>query len=285
MPFVRIDLRCARAEAAGLEHALEVAGALAVTLEDAGAQALLEPAPGETPLWDQVSVSALFDPERGALVAARLPADCVSEVQDDDWASRWRQHAVQRRFGKRLAIVPSDGPAPVDCQAVVRLDPGLAFGTGGHATTSLCLAWLAEHVQAGLTLIDYGCGSGILALAAAQLGAASVVAVDHDPQALAATRANAAGNGVAAHRLTVCGPDEEPWQQADLLVANILARPLIELAPRFRQLLKPDGRFALAGLLDTQADVVAHAYADWAEIRVAGSEDGWCRLDGRVRTG
>jgi ribosomal protein L11 methyltransferase len=202
----------------------------------------------------------------------------VTVLEDAQWEQAWRQSAVARAFGDGLWVLPFDAPRPAAARAVVRLDPGLAFGTGSHPTTALCLAWLADQALAGRSVIDYGCGSGILALAAAALGAAEVHAVDHDPQALAATRDNAARNGLA-HRVAIT---EDP-PMADVLVANILANALDALAPRFAALVRPGGRIALSGILPGQADALAARYGAAFDVEPARESGGWVLLSGRRR--
>ncbi len=275
---------------AGLaEAALEAWGASAVTWAEAeGAEAVLEPPPGETRLWDRVRVEALFEADADltaihAAVAAALgeaPADWQAiEVPDTAWERVWLADFKPLHFGHGLWVVPT-GTEPPDPGAVnLRLDPGLAFGTGTHPTTALCLEALAAAPPVGQTVIDYGCGSGLLGIAALKLGAARVIAVDNDPQALMATRDNAARNAVA-ERLVVQGV-EAPLPDADVVVANILAGVLIELAPRLLGALQPGGRLQLAGLLDTQAAEVRGAYEPAAGFGPGAVRDGWRRLDGQ----
>ncbi|HET7370206.1 MAG TPA: 50S ribosomal protein L11 methyltransferase, partial [Gammaproteobacteria bacterium] len=249
-------------DAERVEAALEELGALAVTLEDAADDALLEPAPGEQPLWPSSRVRALFDADqdvaaiaatlRAQLGGAALPDPQITQVADQQWETAWRRDFKPMRFGARLWVCPSGEPAP-DGAIVVRLDPGLAFGTGTHPTTALCLEWLAQAPLAGQRVIDYGCGSGILAIAAAKLGADRVYAVDYDAQALTATRENAAANGVA-DKIETISPELFGDVTAEVLVANILARPLVELAAQFASLVKPGGRIAVSGVLQAQCD-------------------------------
>ena len=269
------------AEAAG--ETLEAVGALAVTWLDGGDAAILEPKPGTVPdlrAWRDVRAVGLFpvDTDVSAVRACFVgrPID-VDFVADSDWAARWRRHVEPRRFGA-LTVAPSHAPAAGLGGTVLRLDPGGAFGTGGHPTTRLCLAWLASAGVAGRSVLDHGCGSGILAIAAKLLGAARVVAVDHDPQALAVTRDNAAVNGVGLEVASNDGFD--PGPPFDLVVANILADTLIAKAPRLRSCLAADGRIALCGLLPEQADGVARAYPDVVFEAPRGME-GWVLLAGR----
>lgn len=276
-------------DAERVEAALEELGALAVTLEDAADDALLEPAPGEQPLWPDSRVRALFDADRdlGAITAAlrawfgetALPDPAVTPVADQQWETAWRRDFRPMQFGPRLWVCPSGESAPDDA-VVVHLDPGLAFGTGTHPTTALCLEWLARASLDGKRVIDYGCGSGILAVAAAKLGAERVYAIDYDPQALTATRDNAAANGVA-DKVETAAPELFGDVTAELMVANILARPLAELAERFAKLVEPGGRIALSGILQTQCDELATLYAHWFDMNDAILRDDWALLEGR----
>ncbi|HXE66994.1 MAG TPA: 50S ribosomal protein L11 methyltransferase, partial [Rhodanobacteraceae bacterium] len=205
------------------------------------------------------------------------------EVADRDWERAWMDRYQPMRFGRRLWIYPWNVEPPSDDResTVVRLDPGLAFGTGTHPTTALCLEWLDGLDLADRTVIDYGCGSGVLAIAALKLGAARAIGVDNDPQALTATRDNAARNGVA-DRLRACLPDEPQMDvQADVFVANILASPLSELAPLFASLCKPGAPFALSGILAGQETELLERYRDcgFSNLRTARRED-WIRIDG-----
>jgi ribosomal protein L11 methyltransferase len=272
-----------------LEAALLAAGALAVTLQDAGDQPVLEPAPGATPLWPRVRVTGLFDALTDkAQVAARVRrllggAEALQgrweTLADREWTRAWLDDYRPMSFGRRLWVCPH-GQTPSAADAVVvHLDPGLAFGTGTHPTTALCLTWLDGADLRGQDVIDYGCGSGILAIAAAQLGARRVYAVDIDPQALLASAANAAANGVAA-RVAVSTPDGLRNESADVVIANILANPLMALAPRLNKLLGAQGRLVLAGLLVHQAPAVQTAFAPWFRFTRPWQREEWVLLSG-----
>ncbi|WP_159016582.1 50S ribosomal protein L11 methyltransferase [Cognatiluteimonas profundi] len=305
MPFLELIVPCGKAEQARYEHALEDLGALAVTLLDADADssnehAILEPGVGETPLWDALTLSALFahDTDALSLLAALEAFDGgldwsqarLRAVADQDWERVWMDQYVPLHFGKRTWIVPWNQPLPDDANntdaAVVRLDPGLAFGSGTHPTTSLCLQWLDaiayEGGLAGATVLDFGCGSGILALAALKLGAAGAVAVDNDPQALIATRDNAERNGVA-DRLTVAAADQEVPARYPVVVANILASALDRLADTLAARVQPGGCIALSGILFGQEDALLARYAAWFDDLQVVREDDWVRIDGRRR--
>jgi len=213
-----------------------------------------------------------------------LPGDAIrcERVADRVWEREWLKDFRPMRFGRRLWVCPG-GQSPADPAAIVlELDPGLAFGTGTHATTALCLEWLDAHVTAGMTVLDYGCGSGILALAALKLGAARATAFDIDPQALIATRDNAARNALGG-RLTIAGTAGAIAGPFDFVFANILAGPLRQLAPELARHCRPGGAVLLAGLLDAQAAEVAEAYGPWFDIETAARRDGWSALTGRRR--
>jgi ribosomal protein L11 methyltransferase len=272
------------------EVACFAAGAVSVTLTDAVDDAILEPAPGEVRLWPQTVMQALFPaaaagPEAIIALAGALdlPASCirVERIADRVWEREWLKDFHAMRFGRRLWVVPNHEPAPADPEAVmVRLDPGLAFGTGTHPSTALCLTWLDSRLPANATVIDYGCGSGVLAVAAARLGARAVHAFDIDPQALIATHDNAAANAVGPliqiHAAAAALP-----QTVDVLMANILAGTLIELAPQLCGRLSPGGQLVLAGILKQQVHEVLAGFAPWLTLRVFAERDGWSALCGQ----
>lgn len=274
-----------------LEAALTEAGAVSVSFQDELDEPLFEPGPGETPIWRRTRVIGLFeggvdiDAVRSALTA-RCAADVMDwqleRLEDQVWERVWLEYFRPFRFGRRLWICPSGFSVEDPDGVVVTLDPGLAFGTGTHPTTALCLEWLDQADPAACRVIDYGCGSGILGIAALRLGAARVDAVDIDPQALQATRDNARKNGVE-DRIRTCRPDELGDEPAAIVLANILANPLIELAPSIGALVGPGGRLVLSGILDGQHEAVARAYQDRFDFAPATIADGWVRLDGRRR--
>lgn len=303
MPFVQLTLSIGAADPEPYEDALLAAGATSITLQDAGDDPVLEPAPGTTPLWPRVQIRALFDEsvDREAvldLLRAELAqplADARFEtIADRAWEREWLKDFHPMRFGERLWICPGGqrptsaalaGNSDAEPPCFIELDPGLAFGTGTHPTTALCLEWLDGAPLSGKRIIDYGCGSGVLAIAALRLGAATVLAIDIDPQAQLATLDNARRNGVEG-ALTVGGPelaDGTSAVEADILLANILAEPLQELAPRFASLLRPGGSIVLSGILTSQFPAVASRYAPWFDIAPAKLRDDWVRLDGHRR--
>jgi len=292
VPWQELTLRLAREQLETAESLLLAAGAVSVTYRDAEDQPVLEPAPGETPLWDQVLVSGLFEADADlatvrALIAAQLPgmaADATTRrIEDQDWERAWMDDFRPMRFGERLWICPSWGEPPEPDAVNILIDPGLAFGSGTHPTTALCLEWLDAHPPTGRDVIDYGSGSGILAVAALRLGAARVTAVDIDPQALIATRDNAAKNGVDDDRLCVDYPERLGDATADLVIANILAGPLAELAPTMADRVRPGGAIVLSGILREQAETVRGAYTPWFDMDPPAFREDWTRLSGRRR--
>ena len=302
MPYLELSLRCSESNQPRYENALEDVGALAVTMLDADADtsnehAILEPGVGETPLWDSLVLTALFPDDADALMllAALESFDpgldwsgaSFRTVDDQDWERAWMDQYVPLRFGTRTFIVPWNQPLPEDADhadaAVVRLDPGLAFGSGTHPTTALCLSWLDALAEQGklrdATVLDFGCGSGILALAALKLGAAQAVGVDNDPQALIASFDNAERNEVG-NRLAVYLPQDEPVTTYPVVVANILASALDALADTLATRVAPGGRIALSGILHGQEDDLLVRYGAWFEQLVATREGDWMRIDG-----
>ncbi|QFY41200.1 50S ribosomal protein L11 methyltransferase [Candidatus Methylospira mobilis] len=278
-----------------LSEACSDMGALSVSLEDEGDQPLFEPRPGETPTWNNTRVTALFEADadtdliRSALQTRfgeeRLQGWRIETIADQPWERAWLEHFKPMRFGQRLWIVPTGFDAPEDTSAVcVNLDPGLAFGTGSHPTTALCLEWIDANDLRGLRVMDYGCGSGILAVAALLKGAERVCAVDIDAQALTATQANAGKNNVAA-RIECRFPESvSEGYQADIVFANILANPLIELACVLSDGVVDNGRIVLSGILKEQADSVAQAYTPFFEMSAPVFSNEWVRLSGRRRS-
>ncbi|HEX5046700.1 MAG TPA: 50S ribosomal protein L11 methyltransferase [Gammaproteobacteria bacterium] len=282
----QLTLRVASTDVARAETLLELAGAEVVSLADAADSPLFEPLPDETPLWPTVTVRALF-PAGADLEAlcSMLRADCtllgdieIASLADSTWLDAARQQFAARRFGARLWLSPPDAsPAPPGLTTVL-LHMGLAFGTGEHPTTALCLEWLDAHLESGATVLDYGCGSGVLAIAALALGASGAWAVDHDAQALSSTADNALLNGVT-DRIVVLAPEALPLIVVDTVLANILAAPLVELAPRFAEHVRPRGTIALSGILERQVERVAAAYEPYFDDFAATVQNGWARLD------
>jgi len=291
MRFVEISCGVAEAACESLETALAELGAESLTLEAGSDEELLEPGPGETPLWGDLRLKALFfTNESPTWLLERVSTDAgtlsgrdwaVRVVANQEWERAWMDHYHPMRFGSRLWICPSHRRIDDPQAVVVQLDPGLAFGTGTHPTTALCLDWLAGQDLTARSVVDYGCGSGILAVAALMLGAERALAVDNDPQALIATRDNARRNGVDG-RLQVCAPAEAPVAQADVVVANILSGIVIELAPVLISRARRGGRLALSGILERQAGEVQQAYAADCPLEILSTREGWVLLGGTV---
>jgi len=292
MPWIQLRFATDEKNADRLSDALLDLGASAVTFEDAADQPLFEPPPGALPMWREVTVVALFEEgtdvdsvlaDLSAAVAPFPVPACERQVlEDQDWERVWLTDFKPMQFGPRLWVVPT-AYTPPDPNAVnILLDPGLAFGTGTHATTALCLGWLDANLDPAATVLDFGCGSGILAIAAAKLGAAKVWAVDIDPQAILATESNARANAVF-DALSLHLPADFASPVVDVLVANILANPLVELSSKFAELVRPGGLIALSGILAEQADTVADAYRAEFDLAPNVIKDGWVLISGRRR--
>jgi ribosomal protein L11 methyltransferase len=274
------------AEAACFEY-----GAGSVTYVDAQDNPVLEPLPGEFRLWPTTRLQALFaDVDSPAELATRLGAQLglapgairIQPVEDRVWEREWLRDFHAMRFGERLWVCPHHEQVSAANAVVVRMDPGLAFGTGTHPTTALCLSWLDANLERGATVIDYGCGSGVLAIAAAKLGATAAHCFDIDPQALLATHANAEANGVLTRVRIHQSPATLP-DGVDTLLANILSGPLCELAASFAKLVRPGGVVVLAGLLQAQQPEVTRAYGACFDMDIFGEREGWVGLSGRRR--
>lgn len=291
MPWIQLKLNTSGSQAEDLSDALVESGAVSVTFQDTHDNPVFEPLPGETLLWGDTDVIGLFDAATDmSEVVAMLEQHPllgsgflhkIEQLEDKDWEREWMDNFHPMRFGERLWICPSWREVPDPNAVNVMLDPGLAFGTGTHPTTALCLQWLDGLDLNGKTVIDFGCGSGILAIAALKLGAARAIGIDIDPQAIQASRDNAQRNGVS-ERLELYLPQQQPSNlQADVVVANILAGPLRELAPIISELVKPNGYLGLSGVLATQADSVAQAYQQQFKLDPVSEREEWCRITGQ----
>jgi ribosomal protein L11 methyltransferase len=288
MPFLALRFDLARRDPHEVEARCFALGAHSITFSDQRDDAVLEPLPGEVRLWPATRVEALFDGDSNpATIAAQLAAEIGLQpgeidtelLADRAWEREWLRDFHAMRFGHRLWICPQHETVMQPDAVVVRLDPGLAFGTGTHPSTALCLAWLDGNLRAGERMVDYGCGSGVLGIAAARLGADHIDAVDVDPQALLATADNAERNFVG-HQFTLHAEAARIPPAADLVVANILASTLIELAPRLAALVRPGGRLLLAGILQNQTLAVTAAYDACFDIAPAGQREDWVLLCG-----
>ena len=275
-----------------VEDVLVRHGAQAITLSDAGDSPVFEPGPGETPLWNEARITGLF-PESAdfdglrsdllqSLMLARLPDNRVEVLEDRTWEREWLKDFGPMQFGKRLWVCPGDSRVDARDAIVVRLDPGLAFGTGTHPTTALCLEWLESLDLEGRRVLDFGCGSGILSIAALLLGAAAVTALDIDPQAISASRSNAERNGVDT-RLKTALELTELDAGYDVVAANVLATPLMRHARTICERLVDGGVIALSGIFDSQAEAVADAYGEWIDFEPPAVRGPWARLSGSKR--
>lgn len=294
MPWIQIKLDTNSDHAEELEDLLLEADASAVTLQDGKDQPLFEPALGSTPLWHHTVVIGLFDAHtdmdevveilKNQYQHTPFPTYNVEIVEDKDWEREWMTHFVPMQFGSRLWVCPSWKAIPEPDAVNLMLDPGLAFGTGTHPTTVLCLEWLEKQGDMeGQTVIDYGCGSGILAIAALLLGAKKVTGVDLDPQALTATINNAERNHIAPEKLQVFLPEKAPLQKANSVLANILAGPLVQLAPTLAGYLKTGGKIALSGILSEQTDSILSTYSEWFDLEPVVHNDDWILVTGTRR--
>lgn len=296
MPWIQIKINATKDNAETLgDMLMEQTGALSVTFLDAKDAPIFEPLPGETRLWGETDILALYDAEtdtnwvleqmRASNMLAADFAYKVEQLEDKDWEREWMDNFHPMQFGKRLWICPSWRDVPDPSAVNVLLDPGLAFGTGTHATTALCLSWLDSIDLTGKTVIDFGCGSGILAIAAIKLGAEKVIGIDIDPQAIVASKDNAERNGVADQLELYLPQDQPEGLIADVVVANILAAPLRELSGVISGLVKPSGLLAMSGILDTQAKDVASYYQDAFQLDPIAEQQEWCRVSGQKKSG
>ena len=296
MKWLQIHITVEKSQVEFTETLLESLGAVSVTLDDAENQDLLEPLPGETPLWNKVIVTGIYAQEDDeqidvaaleTFIRTQLPTEPMRSefMEDQEWERTWMDAYEPIQIGEKYWIVPEWMEAPEADAVNIKLDPGLAFGTGNHASTFLCLQWLGKTDVKDKIVIDYGCGSGILGVAALLLGAKKVYATDIDPQAVLATQQNADLNGVL-DKLYVGLPEELNKeladQKADVFVANILAGPLMALAADFSTLIKSEGAFALAGVIEEQVDDVSRVYSEFFDILDVEKRDGhWCRISGK----
>ena len=289
MSWIQVQVNTSAEHVDILEGILLELGACSITYSDGSDQPLYEPEPGEVSLWDHTRLTGLF--------AADYPTENISEaltggmeslyesykievLEDKDWEKEWIKHFKPISFGKRLWICPSWIAPPEPSAINLMLDPGLAFGTGSHSTTALCLSWLDGHDIEGKCVLDYGCGSGVLAIAAGLLGASQIIGVDIDSQALQSTRDNAIRNNINEDKLICCFPDECPDVSADIIVANILASPLKKLAAKLAEYTVIDGTIILSGILDSQIEEITQCYKPYFDIKQPVVNDGWVLLEG-----
>ncbi len=286
-----ISLRIQRSQTLACEILLEDQDAISISLEDAEDAPIFVEQVGSTPLWQYITLTALFTDEidlqslQNRLEQALETAVEINqrEIQAQDWQRSWMQNFQPLQFGERLWVCPSWTTYPDPFAINIRLDPGMAFGTGTHGTTALCLQWLAKHSLSNKTVIDFGCGSGILAIAAYYLGAKNVYAIDHDPQAIQATKLNAAKNGVDKTCMHIRLDNKPTQQSCDVLIANVLLTPLIELAPRFAKILLPEGKIILSGILEQQLEELKAVYQSYFTIDAIHTKNEWLLIEASLK--
>ncbi len=287
MPWLQLNIISPRKSADRLEDALLESGAVSVTLQDNADQPIFEPGLGETPLWDNVRITGLYDAEidtaKATTIAIKafgsdLPTHAWELLEDKDWEREWMKNFHAIRCGERLWICPSWQTPPEPDKVNLMLDPGLAFGTGTHPTTFMCMQWIDQQDFTDLDIVDYGCGSGILGIATLLMGAKKVIGIDIDPQALLATTENARRNKLPIDAMPVYLPAQCPKIQADIMLANILAGPLAHLAPTLSEMTKIGGKICLSGILAIQAETVKAAYVRWFDFDPVTHQEEWVRL-------
>ncbi len=290
MAWQQLQLRTSAAHSETLEQLLLEFGAVAISFVDAEDQPLFQIEPGSTVIWDATILVALFESDKDlshclASLSTNPAIDnrldlTIEILEDQDWERAWMDEFHAMQYGPALWICPS-WQTPPDPKAInIMLDPGLAFGSGTHATTSLCLEWLSAEELRDKTVVDYGSGSGVLAIGAALLGAERVIAVDNDPQAITATLDNSQRNNISRQTLSAHLPQDTPAIHSDILIANILAGPLLTLAPTLKQLLKPSGSIVLSGILEEQVAMVLEVYEPLFTMQAHQIKEGWVRLTG-----
>lgn len=287
MPWIQLTLLTDKANNEKAEQALLDAGALSVTFKDAEDNPVLEPLPGETPLWESIILTGLYEADINTenlkqQIHKQLGEETklkLEALEDKDWVRAWMDDYKPMQFGERLWVCPKHIPPPQPAAVNLMLDPGLAFGTGTHPTTALCLEWLDSADAQNKQVLDFGCGSGVLAIAALLLGADHCDATDIDPQAIIASNDNAEANQVA-NKLDLYLPAEMPQKTYDVVLANILAGPLTELAEQLAGYCKPGGNIVLSGILETQAEKIIQAYTPWFKLDPVAVKDDWIRVTG-----
>jgi len=289
MPWLQIRLHCVPEYVPELEDILLDCGSMVVTLEDVNDTPVYEPLLNTTPLWNQTRITGLFEADADVKKIQSILEEKASQLntnfnikieilEDKDWVREWMESYHPIKFGQRLWVCPSWREVPEPTAVNLMLDPGLAFGTGTHPTTALCLTWLDSIDCTDKTIIDYGCGSGILGIAGLLLGANNMIGIDIDPQAVEATQANAERNHIDPSRIEVKLPPYKSSTQADIVVANILAGPLAHLAPIIATMITTNGKLALSGILINQVQEVVDAYTPWFTIESVAEQDDWARI-------
>jgi ribosomal protein L11 methyltransferase len=290
MAWWQLSVQCSADELEATEDCLLKLGAVSITLCDARDEPIYEPLPGDTPVWRHSIVTGMFEQNQSLEILYDqllnlLPDHQVatarrSTLEDQNWERVHLQHFEPIRFADNLWVVPSWLVPPDPTAINIQLDPGMAFGTGSHPTTALCLAWMANKKLNNQSVVDYGCGSGILSIAACKLGATQVFAVDIDPQAVDASLENARRNDINLDIMHIGLPSKIDIEQVDLLIANILSGPLIELLPKFADLIKPGGKILLSGILKTQLDDIKYAYRSYFDLDPESIREDWVRVTG-----
>ena len=289
MAWLQLTLELKKDRAEALELLMEELDALSITFTDAADEPVLEPKPGEMPLWQNISAAILFTEDTPSAIVIKALADHFPEsstgaateiLEDREWLNEWKRDVSPKQYGSRLWVYPWVAEAVTDPhQVIVELEPGLAFGTGEHPTTAMCLEWLDGHDVSNKSIMDYGCGSGLLAIAALKLGGREATGVDIDPQAIIATRSNAERNGVGDRMLT-CDAETLIQNSYDIVVANILSGILVDLSSTLTKLVLPKGWLVLTGILAEQAETVISAYAPQTPLSIVFERDGWVLLAG-----
>ena len=285
MRWYKVELACSRANANTLEEILVAIGAISISMTNKSKKDIYEPGVGETPLWDLINISALFEDKilekdiASALNLIEYSDLSISELEETNWIESYQKNFQPIKFGKNLCVVPSwEESNKFDDKTIIKMDPGLAFGSGSHETTHLCLEYLDSSNLKELTVIDYGCGSGILGIAALSLGAKNVIAVDIDPQAIIATKENAKINNVDK-KISIFSLDNLADIESDLLIANILSNPLMTLRDKFIDLIKPSGRIVISGIMKKQLLEVSKHYEEFCNIVDIKERNKWCLIE------
>ena len=285
MRWYKVELACSRANANILEEILVAIGAISISMTNKSKKDIYEPGVGETPLWELINISALFEQKilekdiASALNLIEYSNLSISELEETNWIESYQKNFQPIKFGKNLYVIPSwEESNKFDDKTIIRMDPGLAFGSGSHETTHLCLEYLDSSNLKELTVIDYGCGSGILGIATLLLGAKNVIAVDIDPQAIIATKENAKINNVDK-KISIVSSDSLADKEVDLLIANILSNPLMTLRDKFIELIKPNGRIVISGIMKKQLLEVSKHYEEFCTIVDVKERNKWCLIE------
>ena len=285
MRWYKVELAGTRANASTIEEILVAIGAISISMTNKSKKDIYEPGVGETPLWELINISALFEQKilekdiASALNLIEYSNLSISELEETNWIESYQKNFQPIKFGKNLYVIPSwEESNKFDDKTIIRMDPGLAFGSGSHETTHLCLEYLDSSNLKELTVIDYGCGSGILGIATLLLGAKNVIAVDIDPQAIIATKENAKINNVDK-KISIVSSDSLADKEVDLLIANILSNPLMTLRDKFIELIKSNGRIVISGIMKNQLLEVSKHYEEFCNIVDIKERNKWCLIE------